>query len=74
MPWATPRIEPEDTLMVTLEERATRLENEFRALRTRCAPGSPARALEARDACPVQPPSDRPGREPDDRRQTRAIL
>ncbi len=60
--------------MVTLEERATRLENEFRALRTRCAPGSPARALEARDACPVQPPSDRPGREPDDRRQTRAIL
>ncbi|SFI87012.1 hypothetical protein SAMN05216275_105235 [Streptosporangium canum] len=59
--------------MATLEERATRLEDEFRALRTRCAPRAPARALEVRDACPVQPPFDRPGREPDGRRQTRAI-
>ncbi|ACZ88988.1 hypothetical protein Aros01_05246 [Streptosporangium roseum] len=60
--------------MVTLEERATRLENEFRALRTRCAPGTPARAREARDACPGQAPPERPGRAPDDRRQTRAAL
>ncbi|MFD8557276.1 hypothetical protein ACFV1N_08300 [Streptosporangium canum] len=58
--------------MVTLEERAARLEGEFRALRTRCAPRGPVRAPEARDACPVQPPPDRPGREPDDRRRTRA--